>query len=451
MVRIKDGIVFRAVRHSVVALSFVTALLSSQPLISSHDSSETWSVHFQYTGIEQMHGPFRANYSGKNSLKDSKESCFSVTGTLFLGGRIWNGAEIYFNPEMSGGSGFSSTTGIAGFPNGEIYRVDDPSPKVFTARFFLRQIFPLGDDATSVESDQNQLAGKVPRSRIALTVGRFSLTDVFDNITSSHDPRTQFMNWALWASGAWDYAADTRGYDWGFITQLIQPKLTLNFGAVLVPSTANGPTFDDNIAKAYSLNLEVIKPFMLLEREGSLHAIGFLNRAHMGNYRQAIDEAAATQSVPDIVSTRSYCSKYGFSVGIEQPLSQSVGLFSRFSWNDGATETWAFTEIDRSLQIGMSMDGSAWKRSDDNLGVAVALNGLSKDHRDYLAAGGYGFLIGDGRLNYGMEQILEAFYSLRLTSILWITVDEQVIINPGYNKDRGPVVNAFALRAHVEL
>jgi high affinity Mn2+ porin len=425
---------------------------SAQLLDSPRDSSESWSSHFQYTGIEQIHGPFSAKYSGVNSLRNVREDRFSVTSTLFLGRRLWPGGEAYLDPEMSGGSGFSSTTGIAGFPNGEIYRVDDVSPKVFIARAFLRQNFSLGgNEVERIESNQNQLACMLPKSRLTLTVGKFSLTDIFDDNTYSHDPRTQFMNWSIWASGAWDYSADTRGYDWGIVAELHQPTYVLNVGVVLVPSYANGPVFDTEIGNAYSLNLEFVKPYRVFEQKGTLHVIGFLNRAHMGNYREAIDAAVTAGTTPDIVTTRSYCVKYGFSVGIEQPLTSTTGLFSRFSWNDGATETWAYTEIDRSLQLGINVRGDAWNRNEDNLGLAFVANGLSNDHRDFLAAGGNGFLIGDGRLNYGLEQIAEVFYCLKLTSTFWLTLDDQVIINPAYNKDRGPFVNAFGARGHVEL
>jgi high affinity Mn2+ porin len=425
---------------------------SAHLLDSPKDSSESWNSHFQYTGIEQIHGAFSAKYSGTNSLRNVSEDHFSVTSTLFLGRRLWPCGEAYLDPEMSGGSGFSSTTGIAGFPNGEIYRVDDVSPKVFIARAFLRQHFSLGgDEVERIESNQNQLACMLPKSRLTLTIGKFSLTDIFDDNIYSHDPRTQFMNWSVWASGAWDYSADTRGYDWGIVAELHQPTYALNVGVVLVPSYANGPVFDTDIGNAYSLNLEFVKPYKVFEREGNLHLIGFLNHADMGNYREAVGAAAVAGTTPNIVTTRTYCAKYGFSVGIEQPLTSTMGLFSRLSWNDGATETWAYTEIDRSFQLGINVRGDAWNRNEDNLGLAFVVNGLSNDHRNYLAAGGYGFLIGDGRLNYGLEQVAEVFYCLKLSSILWLTLDDQMILNPAYNKDRGPFVNAFGVRGHVEL
>lgn len=429
-----------------------TKISSAQELVSSVDSSEIWSYHYQFTGIQQEHGSFSAKYSGENSLQNTSENPYSVTATLFLGRSLWEGTEVYFNPEMSGGSGFSLTRGIASFPNGEVYRVDDETPKVYVARAFLRQQFSLGNsDFEKIQSDQNQLGCLLPTSRLTITLGKFSITDIFDDNSYSHDPRTQFMNWAIWAAGAWDYPADTRGYDWGIAFELHQPDWALHFAAVLEPTYANGPEFDMKISKAHSLNLELVKPVNLLGQSGNIHLIGFLNQAHMGNYRQAITEAAANGSVPDICTTRAYSSKYGFVIGIEQPLSNTLGLFSRLSWNDGKTETWTYTEIDRSLQLGMNIRGEAWNRSNDAIGIALALNGLSQDHRDYLAAGGYGFIIGDGHLNYGLEQALEVFYNIEMSSTFWLTIDNQTIENPGYNKDRGPIVNAFAIRGHVEL
>ncbi len=219
----------------------------------------------------------------------------------------------------------------------------------------------------------------------------------------------------------------------------------------MVPTYANGPYFDHDIARAYSLNLEVARPYNISGLEGRVHVIGFLNHAAMGNYRSAIDRGALTGSAPDIDRTNSYCSKYGFVLSAEQSLGSTAGLFSRFSWNDGETETWAFTEIDRSFHAGLTMGGDVWGRKDDNAGVAYVVNALSPDHRDYLAHGGYGFILGDGALSYALEQITEAYYCARLFPSFSLTLDDQVVINPAYNRDRGPVVNVLSLRGHVEL
>jgi high affinity Mn2+ porin len=443
--------IFRSVMRRISPLSLLLLVSLIPAAVVAQDSAETSSYHFQLTGIQQAHPSFEARYTGNNSLLPTSENLLSVTATLFLGRRLWEGGEVYFDPELQAGSGFSSSRGVAGFPNGEIYRVDNPAPRVFIARLFFRQHFQLEREREWVGADQNQLAGRLPASRLTLTIGRFSLTDFFDDNSFSHDPRTQFMNWALWAGGAWDYAADTRGYNWGIVAQLFQPTYSMNVAAVLVPSEANGPFFDHHIGKAYSLNLELVKPFSLLELEGKLHLITFLNRANMGTYRTAIDRAMNSGGPPDIDRTNEYCSKYGFVISAEQPVSKTVGLFARYSWNDGRTETWAFTEIDRSFHAGLLLNGGIWNRPDDNAGLAGVINALSEDHREYLAAGGYGFIVGDGALNYALEQIVEAYYNFRMTSTLWLSVDDQIVVNPGYNRDRGPVVNAFAMRVHVEF
>jgi high affinity Mn2+ porin len=428
------------------------SLSLAQNTSSPNDSTESWSYHFQYTGIEQTHNSFYAKYSGQNSLDNNAESRFSVTTTLFMGIKLWDEGEFYLNTEMGGGTGFSLARGIAGFPNGEVYRVDDVTPNIYFARGFLRQHFPLStQEREKVEPDQNQIGEWLPKSRLTLTVGKFSLTDIFDDNAYSHDPRKQFMNWALWAPGAWDYAADTRGYNWGFAAELHLSTILLNFAVVMVPTSANGPVFDSKIDKAHSFNLEVVKPLNINNQTGKVHFIGFLNQAQMGNYRMSIDDALSNGTMPDITTTRSYRSKYGFALCLEQSLNEDTGLFSRFSWNDGHTETWAFTEIDRSFQLGLNVRGNTWHRHDDYAGIAIALNALSEDHKDYLSQGGYGFIIGDGKLNYGLEQVAEVFYCLKLTTTFWITVDYQAIVNPGYNRDRGPLVNVIGWRGHVEL
>jgi high affinity Mn2+ porin len=430
--------------------SFIAVFLLPHGMLAQ-DSSETLSYHFQFTGIQQSHPAFSAKYTGRNSLLPTGENLLSITSTLYIGSRLWHGGEIYCDPELAGGSGFSSTTGVAGFPNGEIYRVDNPTPKLFIARLLLRQHFALGDEMEVIDPDQNRIAGRLPKARLTVTVGKFSLTDVFDDNAYSHDARTQFLNWALWSGAAWDYAADTRGYDWGILAELHLPSWIVNFAAVMVPTYANGPYFDHAISRAYSLNLEAVKSYSVSGLDGRLHLVFFLNHAAMGNYRTAIDQSRLLGTPPDIDRTNSYCSKYGFVISAEQALGGSAGLFSRLSWNDGRTETWAFTEIDRSFHAGVSTRGDAWGRKDDNAGIAYVVNALSPDHRDYLARGGYGFIIGDGALNYALEQITEAYYSARVFPSFSLTLDDQVVLNPAYNRDRGPVVNVLSLRGHVEF
>jgi len=431
-------------------LSLLPAIIVATVPLPAQDSVETASSHFQLTVIQQAHAPFRAPYSGRNSLQPTAENVLSITSTLFLGTRLWKGGEIYFDPELAGGGGVSGTEGVAGFPNGEVYRVDNPAPKVFIARLFFRHTVALGEGTEYAASGQNRVAGDVPVPRLTITAGKFSLTDIFDDNRYSHDARTQFLNWALWSGAAWDYAADTRGYDWGVAAELHRPDVDVRCAAVMVPTYANGPYFDHNIGRAYSLNAEVVPRYTIGAMEGRVHVIGFLNHAFMGSYRQALALAAAGGTAPDIDATNAYSSKYGFVLSLEQSLGGDLGLFSRLSWNDGRTETWTFTEIDRSFQAGVSLGGAAWGRSADNAGIAWVVNALSDDHRDYLAAGGYGFIIGDGALRYGPEHIVEDFYAVQVLPWFTVTLDDQLIVNPAYNRDRGPLVHLVALRGHAE-
>ncbi len=444
----------RGAAPSVVSRLLVTALFlaidiaAAQPDSALPSNGMPWNMHFQLTTVTQWHYAFPAGYSGLNSFRNSEETASSVTSTLFAGLRLWNGGAAYLNPELSAGQGLSGTLGIAGFPNGEIYRVAESGPKVTLARMYVKQIIALGDQGDFLPDEANQLAGRIPADRLTLIAGKFSLTDFLDNNVYSHDPRTQFLNWAVMSMGAWDYAADTRGYTWGVLSEYRRPPWSIRAAAVLVPKEANQLEMDTKIRDAFSLNLEVERRYALSNRNGALRLVFFRNLARMGNYLEATTDTAYHD---DITRTRQYGrTKYGVGLNAEQQLSEVGGIFARMSWNDGKNETWAFTEIDQSVCIGAAWKGNTWGRPDDNLGAAVAFNGISDQHRDYLAAGGYGFIIGDAALRYGTETILEAFYSVRVLSAIAITGDYQFIVNPAYNRDRGPV-HIFGLRAHGDL
>jgi len=407
---------------------------------------EDWSIHFQATTVTQQHGYFNSPYSGINSFSPYPENKTSLTSTLFLGRKLWQNGEFYLDPELSGGQGLSSTHGIAGFPNGEIYRVDSTDPKGSIARAFFKQVFGLGGTRENIKPDQNQLCSEVDKNRITLVCGKFSLNDYFDNNSYSHDPRTQFLNLALMDNGAWDYAADTRGYTWGFMLEYNRENYAVRVASVLEPKEANQMDLDLNIPQAHGDNAEFEYRYSLSSHPGKVRVLAYANHAQMGNYGDALKILPA----PDITQTRSYCVKYGFGLNIEQEITKALGSFLRAGWNDGATESWAFTEIDRTLTLGLCLNGSSWKRPDDTVGVAVIVNGLSPDHRDYLAAGGYGFIIGDGKLNYAFEEIAETFYSWKIFRQFAVTGDFQFVNNPAYNQDRGPV-EIFAVRLHYEL
>ena len=275
------------------------------------------------------------------------------------------------------------------------------------------------------------------------------MADFFDGNEFSHDPRTQFMNWSLMDNGAWDYPANTRGYVLGAFTELGQPNWTLRFAFTMVTTTANGAIWDAKIQKANTQTLEYERRYTINGQKGTVRVLGFLNNGKFGNYTQAI---AQNPTAPVVDTTQAYGRhKYGFGISADQYLSKDFGVFAKASYNDGHTETWFFTEIDRSLSFGGVLKGSSWKRSDDELGLAFVGNGLSAPHRDYLADGGYGFLIGDGKLNYSPEMIAELYYKVNaFQKKFWLTPDYQFILHPAYNADRGPV-NVFSLRAHIEF
>jgi high affinity Mn2+ porin len=427
----------------------VACAQDAPPLGEPVPTSARFDLHFQFTTVTQYHPGFSADYSGKNSLSPDPEHATTVTSTLFLGARLWQGAELYVDPELSGGSGLSSTFGIAGFTNGEATRVGSPEPHVYLGRLMLRQTFALGPEMEPVEEDANQLAGERPVRRWSITVGKFDIVDFFDGNTYSHDPRTQFLNWADWTAGAWDFAADTRGYTWGFVIERADRDWTVLFGATAQPKVANGLQLDTDLLHAYSLEAQYERRFELGGRKGAGRVIVFYNRADMGNYDEAIDQAG--DQPPDVTATRRVGrAKVGFVLNLEQDLGHDMGAFLRVSWNDGHNEAWAYAEIERSVTGGVLRKAPFAGRPDDSAGAALIVNGLSSGHRDYLAAGGYGFMIGDGHLSYGLETVAEAFYEALLHQHVWLTADYQFVLNPAYNRDRGPV-NVFGARVHVEF
>jgi len=350
---------------------------------------------------------------------------------------------------MSGGKGLSQTFGIAGFPNGEAFRVGSPEPHIFLARVFVRQTFAVGGEAEKVEDDANRLGGSRPSRRWKVILGKFAVTDIFDDNEYSHDPRTQFLNWADWTPGAWDYPADTRGYTWGFAVEYDDADWAVRVGAAAEPKVANGLEIDKDLLHAHSFIGEVDRKYVVGAGKGEGKLILFYNRADMGNYRQAIEEADG--AAPDITATRQPGrTKWGFALNLQQEVGPQTGLFLRGSWNDGANEAWAYAEIERSFTVGALRRSVLRKGPQDEAGLALVVNGLSSDHRDYLAAGGYGFMIGDGRLRYGPEQIAELYYKSLVIDRIWLTGDYQFVVNPAYNRDRGPV-HVFGIRFHAEL
>lgn len=413
--------------------------------------TEEWNARFQATYVWQSKYPFQASYSGPNSLTANKERSYSFTATAALGFRPWAGGEFYFDAEAAQGIPLSNLTGLGGFTNGEIARTAGPMFKAYRARLFLRQTWGMGGGQEAVESGANQLAGMVDKRRWVLTTGNLSVLDVFDGNTYSHDPSTQFLNWSLMTHGAYDYAADARGYSWGAALEWFHDDWVVRAGRFIQPKEPNQQALDPHIFQHYGDQLEVEHAHVIGDQPGKLRLLVFRNRARMSRFQDALNLAASTGGTPDINAVRTGEQvKYGFGLNLGQALSADVGVFARASCADGGTEAYAFTEIDRSVSGGVVVKGMSWGRGQDSFGAALARNGLAMAHRDYLAAGGLGFFLGDGHLNYRPETVVEAFYSLSLTKTTWVTFDWQHIRNPAYNADRGPV-NVTSLRLRTEF
>lgn len=424
---------------------------SQQADATPANASETWNLFYQATSIGQYHGNFRALYTGPNSLEDYPERDVSLTSTLFFGLRLERNTALYFNPEIAGGRGFSAVTGVANFPNGELPRVASATPKPYIARLYIQHDFGFGDERESVDSDANQLAGERPVTRYTIIAGRFTVTDFFDNNRYSHDPRTQFMGWATMYNGAWDYPADTRGYTWGWVHEFHTARWSLRYASAAEPRTANGPRFDRRLFRDRGDVVEGELRYTPRGHPGAVRLLSFINHTDSGYYADAVRLAVQTDGVPDINKVRRIGTlKYGFGLNSEQEFTKDAGAFLRLGWNDGKTQDFAFTAIDRLASSGMSVTGRRWKRPFDTAATALTVSGISGVHRLYLARGGLDFIIGDGRLNYGTERVWETYYSARLVSWLFAAFDLQRITNPAFNRDRGPLW-APSLRLHIEV
>ena len=423
---------------------------SPAPPAEAEPAPDWYSFHFAGTVATQAHPSFpTVPYSlplltMPISLSSSAEAATSEVLDLFAAARLWLGAEVCFQPELAGGLGLSSTEGIADFPSGEVYRVGSPTPTAIVGRAYLRQTFGLGGGKALVENSPCEVAGSHDRNLLTLTLGRINGPDQFDNNPVSNDPHMRFTNWGMWASAAYDYAADTRGYTYGLTADLTMNWWSVRAGLLLEPLYANSMQMDYDPIRSHSLVLEGEGRYSFAGRPGAARLLLFLNVAPMGSYEEAI---AADEQVP---LTRQYGrQKYGFAASTNQDFGHGLSGFARVGADDGATETWAFTEVDRSLAIGVVQSGERWRRPADALGVAALGSLLSPQHRAYLAAGHVGYIIGDGELvHYGPELVGEIFYEAQLLPWFAMGADYQPVINPAYNRDRGPV-HVFMLRATV--
>ena len=417
---------------------------------SSLPDPEHWNLYFQATSIGQVHPPFASPYSGPLSLISRTEAEASITSTLFFGLLLARDTRLYFDPELAGGRGFSATNGVANFPNGEMPRVATATPAPYLARLYITQDFGFGDAREAMESEENQLGGSRPATRYSITIGRFTVTDFFDNNRYAHDPRTQFMGWAIMYNGAWDYPADTRGYTWGWMHEFHTRRWSVRYASTAEPRVANGLRFDRRILRDRGDVFEGEVDYKPHGHAGAVRFLNYYNRTDSGRYADAIKLADETNTTPDITLVhRPGTLKYGFGASADQEIAKDVGIFGRWGWNDGHTQSFAFTAIDRLYQLGISVTGSRWHRPNDVVATGLTASGLSAIHAEYLARGGLDFLIGDGALRYGQEIVSESYYNAQLFHGFFATVDLQHITNPAYNRDRGPVW-AASLRLHLE-
>ena len=437
--------------------AFITALLwalCSMAAAQSPDFEET-SAKYQTTYNWQKHGSFTSPYAGLNSLRASAEKMYTFSATAHWGTRLWQGGELYFNPELASGIPFSTNlVGLGGFTNGEITRAAGSTPKPYVQRLFIRQTWNHGGGSEKVESDFNQMAGTVDKNRFVLTAGNFSTLDVFDDNTYAKDPRTQFMNWGNWTYAAFDYSADARGFGWGFAGELYQDDWVFRFGRMTGPKEPNGLPLDFALGKHYGDQAEVEHAHSLNGQPGKVRVLAFRNKAVLASFNDAAAYLAAANPGTDpktIFNVRGGEKiKYGLGVNLEQAINTDVGFFLRAMKTDGRTETVAFTEVDDSFSSGFLVKGNLWGRVNDTVGLSMMQNRLSNERRKYLEAGGISFFIGDGKLSYKPETIFEGFYSLGLSKSSWLTGGYQRIQNPAYNASRGPV-NVFAVRFHAEF
>jgi high affinity Mn2+ porin len=399
--------------------------------------SDHWALHAQTTYVQQYAFPFHAPYTGPHSLI-SDQTKQTWDATFYLGWKLWSGAEFWINPEIDQGFGLSGTVGVAGYPSGEAYKLGATYPYARLPRYFLRQTVGLGGETEEVEAGINQFGGKQTKDRLVATIGKFSVTDVFDTNKYAHDPRVDFLNWAFIDTGSFDYAADAWGLTYGAAFEWYSGAWTLRAGLFDLPIVPNSTDLDPTFQQ-FQWVAEIERRYQLWGQPGRAALTGFLTEGRMGLFEDAVKLANLTGQPADIATVRHFQSRLGISFNLEQQIFRDYGVFVRAGWADGRFEPFAFTDIDRTVAVGLVVSGKQWGRPEDTFGLAAVHNEISREHQAYLNAGGLTGLLGDGKLpHHGPEGIIEMYYSFPLLS--WrMTLDYQFIDNPGYNKDRGPV------------
>jgi high affinity Mn2+ porin len=431
----------------------VVALLAGHGARAALDV-DRFAVHGQFTYVEQDTSDFSAPYRGTNSLSPGK-GAETTDATVYAGARLWAGAEAWLDLEMDQGFGLDDTLGVAGFPSAEAYKVGKNQPYLRMPRLFIKQTMDLGGEPVHFDGVANVMAADSDANRLVLTVGKMSVSDIFDTNTYAHNQRADFLNWTAIDAGTFDYAADSWGYSAGAALEWYQGSWTLRGGVFDLSDIPNSAHLDPGFHE-FQIDLEAEKRLELAGKSGKILLTVFDSRGRMGLLNEAVAAAQANcpvdaTCVPDIAAVRHYRSRIGASLSLEQQLAPDVGLFGRWGRAGGNVEAYEFTDVDRTAVAGVSLQGARWRRADDTLGLTAIVNGISADRERYLNAGGLGILVGDGKLpRPGAEQILETYYSIALIHAVHLSFDYQHIVNPAYNRDRGPV-SVYAVRLHGEF
>jgi len=432
------------------SLSAVAARPVAAQETPSDPAPEAWAVHGQATVVDQATFAFRSPYRGLNSLDPGTRGKETADVTLYVGARLWPGLEAWINPEFDQGFGLSNTLGVAGFPSGEAYKVGMARPYFRLQRLFVRQTIDLGGAREKVDGDLNQLAGAHTADRLVITAGKFGVPDIFDTNQYAHDPRGDFLNWSLIDAGSFDYAADAWGYTVGAAAEWYVGRWTLRGGVFNLSKVPNSEHLEYGFSQFQGI-AEVEERHQLWGRPGKLKITGFLSRGRMGAFDDAVARSEASGEPADIAAVRRYRSRDGVSFNLEQEVAHGVGVFAHGGVAGGDVEPYEFSDIDRTLAAGLSVKGQSWGRPHDTFGVAGVVNDISRAHERFLAAGGTGILVGDGRLPHpGAEQIVETYYDVAAYGPAHVTLDYQFVSHPAYNRDRGPA-SIVAARLHAQF
>jgi hypothetical protein len=419
-------------------------------------NSRVW-LSGQTNFIFQAHPGFHADYSGLHSLSPHYDKATSRVMTLYTGVRLNNSTELLVDIEEAGGTALSTGLGLAGNTDLDIVRNPLLSKAPYLGRGMIHKVFAFSKDKIENQRSFLSLFDELPRRRLEIRFGKFSLPDFFDMNSVGSDTHFQFDNWSVDNNGAWDYAADTRGYTVGVVADYEDRNWGFRFAEGLMPKVANGIDLVWRPWQVHAENWEYeLRHGVIPKKAGIVRLLAYTNYANMGIYRDAVTEfldhsAPEPETIPEITNHPWHITrKYGFGVNLEQNLTRNVTAFARWGWDNGKTESFAYTEIDLTFVEGVGVNGAKWHRKQDRAGIAFVSNGIKKDHQVYLADGGLGFLLGDGRLNYGRENIVESYYTAHVWRGIYVAPGIQYVVDPGYNRDRGPVV-VPSLRAHVEF